>query len=135
VRGKRALVVEDGPTLTHGGMSHGAGWIAARHSGAEIVEPRPFAVGTIARAYAEYPHIGSVLPALGYSEAQRRDLAATISAAKPDVVVDASPARLERVLSVGVPIARVRYEFEQRSGPSLLGIVEQYARGKIECAP
>lgn len=129
LRGKRVLVVEDGPTLTHGGMSHGAGWIAAHRSGvAEIIDPRPHAVGSIARAYHDHPHIGAVLPALGYSEAQRNELAETIRAAAPDVVVDASPAGLERALSLTVPVARVRYEFEQRSGPPLLDIVDRYVR-------
>lgn len=130
LRDKRALVVEDGPTLTHGGMSHGAGWIAAHRAGAAtIIDPRPFAVGTISRAFAENPHIGPVLPALGYSEAQCRELSETIRAADPEVVVDASPARIDRILSLAVPIVRVRYEFDQRSGPSLFDIVERYVRG------
>ena len=127
VRGARVLVVEDGPTLTHGGMSFGAGTIAARAGGpAEVVDPRPHAVGTIAEVYRDYPHLDRALPALGYSEEQRRELAETIAAANPDVVVDASPARLDRLLSLSVPIARVRYEFEQRSGRSLFETVDDY---------
>lgn len=130
VRGRRALVVEDGPTLTHGGMSHGAGWIAARRANAaEIIDPRPFAVGTIRTSFEAYPHIGPVLPALGYSEAQRAELAETIRSASPDVIVDASPARLDRVLELGVPTVRVRYAFAQKAGPDLFELVERFARG------
>jgi len=125
LRGKRALVVEDGPTLTHGGMSFGAGTLAAREHGAEILDPRPFAVGTIARAYPTYPHLGAVLPALGYSEAQRRELTATIHAARPDVVIDASPASLDRLLALEIPVARVRYAFRQIAGPDLLALVTE----------
>jgi predicted GTPase len=130
LRGRRVLVVDDGPTLTHGGMSHGAGWLAARDAGAaEIVDPRPFAVGTLREAFAAYPHIGPVLPALGYSEDQRSELRETLRRAAPDVVVDASPARLDRLFDLGIPIARVRYRFQQRSGPDLFEMVERHVRG------
>jgi predicted GTPase len=125
LRGRRVLVVEDGPTLTHGGMSFGAGTIVARGAGAEIVDPRPYAVGTIAACYREYPHLEKVLPALGYSEAQRRELAETIRAAAPELVVDASPASLERVVELDVPVVRVRYSFEQRSGPDVFELVSE----------
>jgi predicted GTPase len=117
IAGRRVLVIDDGPTVTHGGMSHGAGLIAAREGGAaEVIDPRPFAVGTIAEAYVKYPHLGPVLPALGYSDAQRRDLAATIAKSGADVIVDASPARIDRVIDVEIPVARVRYRFAQRTG-------------------
>jgi predicted GTPase len=129
VRGRRALVVEDGPTLTHGGMSHGAGWLAARQAGAsEIIDPRPHAVGSIRESYARFPQIGPVLPALGYSAAQRDELRQTIVDASPDVVVDASPARLNVALDLEIPTARVSYAFQQRSGPPLLELVEQFVR-------
>jgi predicted GTPase len=129
--GKRVLVVEDGPTVTHGGMSHGAGLVAAREAGAAIVDPRPFAVGTIAAAYERYPHLGPVVPALGYSAAQRAELTETIARSGADVLVDASPARLDRFLELTMPVARVRYSFRQRSGPSLFDLVsEAIARGK-----
>ena len=122
--GKRVLVVEDGPTLTHGGMSFGAGVVAAKASQAkELIDPRPFAVGSIAETYRKFPHLGAVLPALGYSEAQRHELEETIRRAKPEVIVDASPARLDRFLKLPAPTARVRYQWVQRSGPPLLGLV------------
>ncbi len=125
IAGRRVVVVEDGPTVTHGGMAFGAATVAARRCRArEIVDPRPFAVGTIAEAYRAFPHLGAVLPALGYSEAQRRDLSATIARCGAEAVVDGSPARLERALSLQAPLVRVRYAFEQRSGPPLCELVE-----------
>lgn len=123
--GKRVVVVEDGPTITHGGMASGAGLVAATRAGAVVVDPRDVAVGTLRAAYAAYPHIGPVVPALGYSADQRRELRDTLIAAKPDVVVDASPARLSRVLELPMPITRVRYDFVQVAGPSLLAIVDE----------
>ncbi len=125
IAGKRAIVVEDGPTLTHGGMAYGAGTVAAHEAGAEILDPRSFATGTIAAAYTTYPHIGAVLPALGYSDEQRAELAATIRRGGADVIIDASPARLDRVLDLrDLAIMRARYRFEQRSGPSIFALVE-----------
>ncbi len=122
--GKRVLAVEDGPTVTHGGMAWGAATVAARRHGAVAVDPRPFAVGTIAEAYARYPHMGAVLPALGYSALQRQELTETITRAGVDLVLDGSPARLDRFLSLPVPVVRVGYRFEQRSGPSILERVD-----------
>jgi len=132
IEGKRVLVVEDGPTVTHGGMAYGAGMVAARAGGArEVLDPRPFAVGTIAAAYRSYPHLGAVLPALGYSEAQRRELLLTIAKSGAEVLVDASPARLGRFLDLPIPTARVRYRFAQRTGPRIEDLVDAaVARGK-----
>jgi predicted GTPase len=125
IAGRRVLAVEDGPTVTHGGMPFGAATVAARlHGAREILDPRPFAVGSIAEAYRAYPHLGPVLPALGYSPAQRRELAETIARSGAEAVVDGSPARLDRVLSLPVPVVRVRYVFQQRSGPPLPELVE-----------
>jgi predicted GTPase len=113
-------------------MAYGAGTVAARSCGArEIVDPRPAAVGSIAEAYARHPHLGAVLPALGYSAEQRRELAETIAASGAEVVVDASPARLDRFLELAIPTVRVRYRFEQRAGPPLLELVAAaVARGR-----
>jgi predicted GTPase len=111
-------------------MSAGAGAVAARAAGArELVDPRPFAAGTIADAFARYPHIGPVLPALGYSAAQRRDLAETIARCGADALLNASPARLERLLDLRLPVARASYRLAQRSGPSLLDLALAAARG------
>jgi len=114
IRGKRALVVEDGPTLTHGGMSFGAGWLAAREAGAaEIVDPTPYAVGSIAATYAKYPNARGILPAMGYGEEQVRDLEATIRATPADVVVEGTPIDLSRVLTSDKPIVNVTYELAE----------------------
>ena len=129
IAGRRGVAVEDGPTVTHGGMAFGAATVAARRCRArEILDPRPFAVGTIADAFRAFPHLGPVLPALGYSEAQRRDLGETIDRCGAEVVVDGSPARLDRLLALRVPAVRVGYAFEQRSGPPLAGLVEAALR-------
>lgn len=125
---KRALVIEDGPTITHGGMRDGAGSYAALHAGALPVDARPFAVGSIAEAYANWPHIGHVLPALGYSPSQLADLQATIEQTPCDIVVDASPARLDQLITIRRPCVRVAYRFVQRSGPSLADLVLAVAR-------
>ncbi|MBM4364307.1 MAG: GTPase [Deltaproteobacteria bacterium] len=129
VRGKRVLVLEDGPTLTHGGMPHGAGLVAARAAGAaELVDPRPYATGSVKAALAAHPHLGSVLPALGYSAEQRAELAATLRAAAPDAIVDASPAGIASTLTPELPVARARYAFVQRTGASLLERALRHAR-------
>ncbi|HYU32216.1 MAG TPA: cyclic 2,3-diphosphoglycerate synthase, partial [Thermoanaerobaculia bacterium] len=113
IRGKRALVIEDGPTLTHGGMTYGAGWFAAKDAGAaEIVDPVPYAVGSIRETYEKYPNARQILPAMGYGEKQIRELEATIEAVPADVVVEGTPIDLKRILRVSKPIANVRYELE-----------------------
>ncbi len=114
IRGKRALVVEDGPTLTHGGMSYGAGWFAAKSCGAsEIVDPKPFAQGTLRATYEKYPNAGGILPAMGYGDQQIQDLQATIDATPADVVVEGTPINLKRIIKVNKPIAEVTYELEE----------------------
>ncbi len=136
VRGKRVLVVEDGPTLTHGGMPSGAGLIAAeRYGAARVVDPRPWAVGSIARAFREYPHIGPVLPAMGYSEGQIGDLERTINDAECDLVLFATPIQLPRVLSIVRSSMRVRYEYRDHGEPRLedvlLGRLKAHLEGGI----
>jgi predicted GTPase len=114
VRGRRALVVEDGPTLTHGGMSWGAGLLAARQAGAaEIVDPAPYAVGSILATYEKYPNARGILPAMGYGAEQVRELEATLAATPADVVVEGTPIELRRVLRSDKPIVDVRYELEE----------------------
>jgi len=121
--GQRVLVIEDGPTVTHGGMSFGAGTVAAEQHGAIPVDPRPYAVGSIRDTFGANPHLERVLPAMGYSAAQREALADTINAccAAEGVayVLDASPARLDRMMTLDVPLLRVRYHFVQLDGPPL----------------
>ncbi|CAG1014216.1 hypothetical protein ANRL4_05146 [Anaerolineae bacterium] len=125
IRGKRVLVVEDGPTLTHGEMSYGAGMVAAERFGAaEIIDPRPFAVGSIAAVYQKYPQVGSLLPAMGYGEAQTRELEQTINASDAELVICATPIDLRRIVQVKLPMERVRYELQVIGVPSLADLLE-----------
>src|SRR5574338_1543719 len=120
IRGKRVLVVEDGPTLTHGEMAYGAGYVAARRFGArEIVDPRPFAVKSIAATYQKYPKTGPILPAMGYGDAQMRDLEETINKSDVDMVVVGTPIDLTRVIKITKPYQRVRYELQEIGQPTL----------------
>jgi predicted GTPase len=126
IKGKRALVVEDGPTLTHGGMTYGAGWFAAKNAGAaEIVDAKPYAVGSIKDTYAKYPNAGQILPAMGYGDQQIRDLEATINAVPADVVVEGTPIELKRVLSSDKPIANVTYELEEVEPGTIKRMLEE----------
>jgi predicted GTPase len=126
IKGKRVLVIEDGPTLTHGEMAYGAGFVAAKRFGAaEIVDPRPFAVGSIAATFAKFPKTGPILPAMGYGEAQMRDLEATIDKADADLVLVATPIDLTRVIRIKKPYQRVRYELEEISKPTLEDILKE----------
>jgi predicted GTPase len=127
VRGRRALVVEDGPTVTHGDMPWGAGYLAAKHAGAAaIVDPRHYAAPQIATIYAQYPHIGPVLPAEGYSPAQLEALRQTINATQADVVVAATPIDLGALVDVNKPIVRARYEFAEVETPGLSGELDRF---------
>lgn len=129
IKGKRVLVVEDGPTLTHGEMEYGAGVISARTFGAaEIVDPRPYAVGSIRETYHQYPKIGTVLPAMGYSENQIRDLEATANAAVCDLVIFATPINLTRILKISKPTVRVRYEYKDAASPTLAEVLKEKVR-------
>lgn len=132
IRGKRVLVIEDGPTLTHGEMKYGAGIVAAKRFGAaEIVDPRPFAVGSIVDTYAKYPEIGTLLPAMGYGSAQMSDLEATINNSDVDVVIAATPIDLTRIIKVQKPMVRVRYELQVIGTPSLDDILKDFVQRKV----
>jgi predicted GTPase len=112
IKGKRVLVIEDGPTITHGGMADGAGASAARKLARELVDPRPYAVGSLKGVYEKYPHIGNVLPAMGYSEDQIKDLEETIHRSVCDAVVIATPTDLRRKIRIDQPTVRVHYDFD-----------------------
>jgi predicted GTPase len=125
IRGKRVLVIEDGPTLTHGEMAYGAGWVAARRYGAsEIVDPRPFAVGSIINTYRKYPGTGPILPAMGYGDEMIHDLESTINNAPVDLVISATPIDLTRIIRVNKPMQRVRYELQEIGKPTLEDILK-----------
>jgi predicted GTPase len=136
VKGQRVLVIEDGPTTTHGGMPYGAGYVAAtRAQAGTIVDPRTFTVPEIAAVYAQYPHIGTVLPAMGYSAAQLEGLRQTINRADVDVIVSATPIDLAALISVNKPILRARYEFAELEKPGLADVVEQFLhRMELPCS-
>ena len=126
VKGKRVLVVEDGPTLTHGNMAYGAGTIAAKRLGAsEIVDPRPYAVGSIKDAFKEYPHLGTVLPAMGYGKKQIEELEDTINATPCDVVVIGTPIDLRQLLRLNKPAIRAKYELQEISKPNLEDVLKR----------
>jgi predicted GTPase len=129
LRGKRVLCVEDGPTVTHGEMKFGAAVVAAReHGAAEIVDPRPNAVGKIKDTFKKYPNIGPILPAMGYGADQIRDLQATIDAVECDTVVIGTPIDLNRVVKIKKPNVRVRYSLAEVGEPTLGEIIDSFTK-------
>jgi predicted GTPase len=131
IEGKRVLVVEDGPTLTHGGMAFGAGWIAAERFGAkEIIDPRAFAVGSIREVYNKYPSTGKVLPAMGYGDSQIGELEETINASDVDLVIIGTPIDLGRILKIDKPTVRVRYDLESMGDPTLKDVIANKFKNK-----
>ena len=134
IKGQRVLVVEDGPTLTHGGMSYGAGVIAAQmYEASDIVDPKAHAAGTIKDTYHRYPNVGAVLPAMGYSKAQIHDLELTINHVDCDLVLCATPIDLPKLLSINKPTVRVRYEYKDHGNPILEDVLLEYLQ-KIDGA-
>jgi predicted GTPase len=126
IRGKRVLVVEDGPTLTHGEMAYGAGWVTAKRFGAaEIIDPRPFATGSIAATYEKYPTTGDVLPAMGYSDVQIKELEQTINSSNADLVLIGTPIDLGKLLKLDIPSMRLRYELQVIGQPTLDAVLEE----------
>lgn len=127
IRGKRVLVVEDGPTLTHGGMAFGAGLVGARKAGVgEIIDPRAFATGSIRETFRKFTHLEQVLPAVGYSPEQRKELGDTINASDAEVVVSGTPIDITRVIDTDKKVVRVRYELKPISGPKLEDILRSF---------
>ncbi|HEY8416750.1 MAG TPA: cyclic 2,3-diphosphoglycerate synthase [Limnochordales bacterium] len=131
VRGKRVVVVEDGPTLTHGEMAYGAGVLAARRLGCTLVDPRPYAAGSLKKVFAKYSHLSDLAPAMGYGEAQMRDLEATLNATPADAVIIGTPIDLGRLLKLNKPATRVRYELEERGEVTLEQILEERVLRKL----
>ena len=135
ILGKRVLVVDDGPTLTHGGMPFGAGLVAARRAGAaRIVDPRPYAVGSLQRVFEAWPQLENALPAMGYSDEQLADLEATINATPCDVVVTGTPIDISRILRIEHPVRHVRYELEELGKPTLADLLQPLiarVRGRV----
>jgi predicted GTPase len=127
VRGRRALVVDDGPTLTHGGMAYGAAWVAATAAGAaEIVDPRPWAAPLLRRALDAHPHLGPVLPALGYGPEQLEALRRSLDDADADVIVSGTPLDLARLIPLRKPVVRARYSYADGEAPSLARLLDDF---------
>ena len=126
IRGKRVLVVEDGPTLTHGEMKYGAGVVAAeKYGAAEIVDPRPYTVASITATYKKYPGIGTLLPAMGYGTKQIKDLEKTINATKCDSVIIGTPIDLAKLIKINKPTARVSYDLQEIGTPSIADVLKE----------
>lgn len=123
VKGKKVLVVEDGPTLTHGSMAYGAGVIAAQNLGAELIDPRPYSVGSIITTFNKYNHLSNLLPAMGYGDTQIAELAQTINNSPAEVVLIGTPIDLRRVMQIEKPAVRVRYDLEEIGGSKLAGLI------------
>lgn len=130
IAGKRVAVVEDGPTLTHGGMAFGAGVVAARQYGAAIVDPRPHAAGSLAEVYRQFPHLEQVVPAMGYSERQIADLQATLEGISCDLILSATPVDLQRLLRLSRPLVQVHYDFREMDGTPLARKVLGFVRSE-----
>lgn len=129
IKGKKALVIEDGPTLTHGGMKFGAGIVAARRCGAEPVDPRPYATGTIRDVLTKYPDLEDLLPAMGYSAGQKKELEETIRRTPADIVLVATPIDLSAILKIDKPCSRVAYEIAEMETPGLKEVVIDFMKG------
>ncbi len=126
VRGRRVVVVEDGPTITHGGMPYGAGYVAARAAGALVVDPRPWAAPPIRAVYADHPHIGPVLPAVGYAPDQLAGLAETLDRAEADAIVSGTPIDLAALVAPRKPVVRARYGYADSGTPTLGSLVDAF---------
>ena len=131
VRNKRVLVIEDGPTLTHGGMPYGAGVLAARRYGARIIDPRPYLTGSLRETFRKYPHLGKVLPTMGYGEGQLQELSHVVQNARCDAVISATPMDLCRILACTKPTLRVRYELKELGRPNLREVLKRFLSGTL----
>jgi predicted GTPase len=129
IKGKRVLVVEDGPTLTHGEMKIGAGVVAARKFGAaELVDPRPYTVGRLSETFRLYPNIGTLLPAMGYGDQQLKDLETTINNTDCDSVIIATPIDLNRIIKIKKPNTRVYYDLQEIGDPNLSQVIDEFVK-------
>ena len=126
IKGRKAVIVEDGPTVTHGGLSYGAGYVAAKKYGAEIVDPRPYAVGYLRLIYEKYPHLKHVVPTLGYSSQQIRDFEETLNKIPADVIISGTPFNMLNMVKVNKPVVHVRYEVKELNRPTINEIVEEF---------
>jgi len=134
IRGKKVVVIEDGPTLTHGDMTIGAGTVAAQKYGGQIIDPKPYFQGTILAALEKYPHIGDLIPALGYGKKQVADLEKTINACECDLVISATPIDITRIVKVKKPCLRVSYELQEIGRPTVAELIGDFVKAKVKKA-
>ena len=126
LKGKKVVVVEDGPTLTHGGMSIGAAYVAAKNAGAKIIDPRPYVMGTMKEVFEEFPHITEIVPAMGYNDEQIEDMEKTLNKAKCDIILNGSPIDLEKLIKTNKPIIKVRYDIESIRSPTIEEVLDNF---------
>ena len=126
IKGKKVIVVEDGPTLTHGNMSYGAGYVAAKNNGAIIVDPRPYLTGTMKNLFEEFPQITEIIPAMGYNDQQIKDMEDTLNKAEAEVIIDGSPIDLEKLINSNKPIVRVSYDIEAIKSPTIEEVLDNF---------
>ncbi len=126
LKGKKVIVVEDGPTLTHGGMSIGAAYVAAKNAGAKIIDPRPYLTGTMKEVFEEFPHITEIVPAMGYNDEQIEDMEKTLNKAKCDIILNGSPIDLEKLIKTNKPIIKVRYDIESIGSPTIEEVLDNF---------
>ncbi|NHJ21755.1 MAG: GTPase [Candidatus Lokiarchaeota archaeon] len=126
MKGKKVIVVEDGPTLTHGGMAIGAGYVAAKNAGAKIIDPKPFLVGTMKEVFKEFPQITQIVPAMGYNDQQIKDMEDTLNKAECEYIIDGSPIDLEKLIDSNKPIIRVAYDIEAISNPTIEEVLDEF---------
>ncbi|MFW9877744.1 MAG: cyclic 2,3-diphosphoglycerate synthase [Candidatus Thorarchaeota archaeon] len=131
IKGKKVIVVEDGPTLTHGNMSYGAGYVAAKNNGAIIVDPRPYLSGSMITVFEEFPQITEIVPAMGYNDQQIKDMEDTLNKADAEVIVDGSPIDLEKLIKSNKPIVRVSYDIEALKSPTIEEILDNFIKQKL----
>jgi len=130
--GKRVIVVEDGPTLTHGNMSYGAGYVAAKKSGAIIIDPRPYLSGTMKTLFEEFPQITEIVPAMGYNDEQIKDMEDTLNKAEAEVIIDGSPIDLEKLIKSNKPIVRVSYDIEAINSPTIEEVLDNFIKKHLK---
>ncbi len=126
LKGKKVVVVEDGPTLTHGGMSIGAAYVAAKNAGAKIIDPRPYVMGTMKEVFEEFPHITEIVPAMGYNDEQIEDMEKTLNRVKCDIILNGSPIDLEKLIKANKPIIKVRYDIESIRSPTVEEVLDNF---------
>ena len=132
LKGKKVIVVEDGPTLTHGGMSIGAGYVAAKNSGAKIIDPKPYLTGIMKEVFEEFPQINEIVPAMGYNDEQIEDMEKTLNKAKCDIIVNGSPIDLEKLITVNKPIVKVTYDIESVKEPTIENVLDNFIKNFLK---